>query len=170
MNISQPHESKTLKGSTYLQNRRHVAPMANTFHNLEFIKREKFINNITCLIHSSCFLFRHASATPRPLGPLGSLGPLGPPRTPRKTCIINGFQYPNEFTLITPSVCSQPACQVFSQHKQHNNQNQHNKRTVHRIKPKRNALHRIAFGEKRVMQQKTGEKIINAVNPHFSQS
>lgn len=46
MNISQTHESKTLKCPTYLQNRRHVASMANTFHNLEFIKREKFINNI----------------------------------------------------------------------------------------------------------------------------
>jgi len=35
MNISQTHESKTLKGPTYLQNRRDVASMTNTFHKLE---------------------------------------------------------------------------------------------------------------------------------------
>ena len=44
MNISQPSESKTLKCPTCLQNRRHVAPSTRIFHKLEFIKREKFIN------------------------------------------------------------------------------------------------------------------------------
>jgi hypothetical protein len=46
MNISQIYETKTMKCPTCLQNRRHVASMTKTFHNLELIKREKFINNI----------------------------------------------------------------------------------------------------------------------------
>ena len=50
MNIYQPSESKNLKSPTCLQNRRHVASLTNTFHELEFIKREKFVNNIYSLV------------------------------------------------------------------------------------------------------------------------
>lgn len=51
MNISQPHESKTIKCPTCLQNRRHVAPLTHTFHKPEFIKREKFKQIIKWFMH-----------------------------------------------------------------------------------------------------------------------
>ena len=46
MNISQPYESKTPKRSTCLLFCTHVASLTNTFHELEFIKRDKFVHDI----------------------------------------------------------------------------------------------------------------------------
>ena len=72
MNISQPHESKTLKCPTYLQNRRHVAPITHIFHKLEFIKREKFINNkYLCIFLVFLFVMRLP-----PVEPLDTLDPI----------------------------------------------------------------------------------------------